>query len=66
MTLDNFQPVAREQSLSVRVAAHIEEMIRNGELKVGDRIQANKKTAKAHTKTPRAFSRDPEDPNCRF
>lgn len=34
----NIQPVLREQNLSIRVAFQIEEMIRSGELKVGDKI----------------------------
>ncbi len=38
MQINNIQPIFREQNLSIRVANHIEEMIRNCELKVGEKI----------------------------
>ncbi len=38
MVLNNIQPVFREQNLSIRVADYIEDMIRNGELKAGDKL----------------------------
>lgn len=38
MQINKIQPIFREQNLSIRVANHIEEMIRNSELKVGEKI----------------------------
>ena len=38
MQINKIQPIFREQNLSIRVANHIEEMICNGELKVGKKI----------------------------
>jgi GntR family transcriptional repressor for pyruvate dehydrogenase complex len=38
MLSKNFQPVLREESLSVRVANMIEQMIRDGELKIGEKM----------------------------
>ena len=38
MKINKIQPIFREQNLSIRVANHIEEMIRNSELKIGEKI----------------------------
>ena len=38
MQINNIQPIFREQNLSIRVANHIEDMIRNCELKVGEKL----------------------------